>query len=146
MSFFSAKDPKIELMRTISVFANSSKKQLEQLSGRMDEITVPAGTELIREGHTNHAFYILVGGMASATYDGQPVAVLVPGDYFGEISMIDRGTASATVTAVEESTLLTLSHAQFRDAIRSDDALDTQVAQTRTERLRRNAESGLPAR
>ena len=146
MSFFSNRDPKIELIRKVPVFAASSKKELEQLASRMDEITVPAGTSLIREGHSNHAFYILVEGAAEARRDRKSLATFASGDYFGEISMMDHEPATATVVTTAESTLLTMGHAQFRDAVRSDAQIDSQVAETRSARLRSNAETGLTTR
>jgi CRP-like cAMP-binding protein len=68
--------------------------------------------------------------------DGKRRRVLKPGDFFGEISMIDRGLATATVTTLGDATLFVMSHAQFRDAIKGSDGLMVKVLLAMGERLR----------
>ncbi len=58
------------------------------------------------------------------------------GDFFGEISMLDRGLASATVTTTKDARLLVMSHAQFRDAVKASDPLLVKVLAAMGERLR----------
>lgn len=141
MAFFSATDPKVELIKSVPVFQGSSRKELEKLSSQMDEITVRSGTTLIREGLGNHAFYILVEGEAEVWIDGKSVATLRAGDHFGEISMMDHSPATATVVTSSETTLLALGHGQFRDAVRSNDAIDARVQESRDARVRSNSDS-----
>ena len=59
-----------------------------------------------------------------------------PGDFFGEISMLDRGVATATVTTLTDARLFVMSHAQFRDAIKGSDQLMLKVLKAMGERLR----------
>ena len=59
-----------------------------------------------------------------------------PGDFFGEISMIDRGVGTATVTTLTPSRLYVMSHAQFRDAVKQNDSLMVKVLLAMGERLR----------
>jgi CRP-like cAMP-binding protein len=61
---------------------------------------------------------------------------LKKGDFFGEISMLDRGLASATVTTTKDARLLVMSHAQFRDAVKASDPLLVKVLAAMGERLR----------
>ena len=68
--------------------------------------------------------------------DGKPRRSLKTGDFFGEISMLDRGLASATVTTKTDARLLVMSHAQFRDAIKGSDGLLVKVLAAMGERLR----------
>ncbi|TMC38009.1 MAG: cyclic nucleotide-binding domain-containing protein, partial [Chloroflexi bacterium] len=62
--------------------------------------------------------------------------VMKPGDFFGEISMVDRGVGTATVTTLTDSRLFVMSHAQFRDAIKQNESLMVKVLRAMGERLR----------
>ncbi|HEV3234982.1 MAG TPA: cyclic nucleotide-binding domain-containing protein [Candidatus Dormibacteraeota bacterium] len=135
-------DPKLDGLRRASVFAECSAKELEWVASRMDEVKVAAGQQLTHQGSPGHSFYILLEGEAQATIDGQPVATLRPGDFFGEISMLDRGPATATITTSTEAALLVMSHGQFRDAIRSNETLLNGVMSAMAARLRANLEAG----
>ena len=81
-------------------------------------------------------FYVLLDGEAEVKVDGKRRRVLRPGDFFGEISMLDRGAATATVTTLTDARLFVMSHAQFRDAIKSSDQLMLKVLKAMGERLR----------
>jgi CRP/FNR family cyclic AMP-dependent transcriptional regulator len=67
------------------------------------------------------------------------VAQLGPGEFFGEIGMLDKGPATATVVAHDSAEAMVLSHTQFRDAIKGNQALALQVIAAMAERLRANA-------
>ena len=68
--------------------------------------------------------------------DGRRRRTLNRGDFFGEISMLDRGPATATVVASAPSRLMVMSHAQFRDAVKGNDELLSKVMAAMGERLR----------
>jgi CRP/FNR family transcriptional regulator, cyclic AMP receptor protein len=73
------------------------------------------------------------------TRQGKPTARLGPGEFFGEIGMLDNGPATATVVTEGPGEAMVLSHAQFRDAIKSNDQLAMQVIAAMADRLRANA-------
>ena len=135
-------DPKIEGLRRASVFAECSTKELEWVATRMDEVRFEPGQVLTRQGSPGHSFYVLLDGDAEAEIDGKPVATLKAGDFFGEISMLDRGPATATIKTTTSGVLLVMSHGQFRDAIRSNDTLLAGVMAAMAARLRSNLEAG----
>ncbi len=70
------------------------------------------------------------------TRAGKPAARLGPGDFFGEIGMLDGGSATATVVTDGPVEAMVLSHAQFRDAIKGNDTLALQVIAAMAKRLR----------
>ena len=117
MTVFATADPKVQVLREVHLFAGSSRKQLTALAAQMDEIVASPGSVLVRQGRPGHSFYVIVDGQAVAEIDGAGVATFGPGDFFGEISMIDRDPASATVTTSTDCTLMVLSHDQFRRAL-----------------------------
>jgi CRP-like cAMP-binding protein len=121
---------RLEALRALSLFSHCSRKQLEYVDSRTDQVTIPAGEVLIREGRLNHTFFLLLDGEVEITRGGNTVAVRGPGDFFGEISMVDRGEATATVTAATDSTFLVMSHQQFRDAVMADDDILAPVLRT----------------
>ena len=113
-----------------------SQKELEFVASRTDEVDVPAGKRLITQGQPGDTFYVLLDGEADVVIDDKPRRTMETGDFFGEISMLDRGLGTATITTSKPSRLLVMSHAQFRDAIKANDALLIKVLAAMGERLR----------
>ena len=120
------------------MFANSARKELEFLATRTDEVEVEAGRTLIRQGSPSDSFYLLLDGEAAVEVDGKARPPLEPGRFFGEISMLDRGPATATVVTKTPVRLMVMSHAQFRDAIKANDQLLSHVMSAAADRLRRD--------
>ena len=131
-------DAKIDALSKVPLFARCSQKELEFLVTRTDEVDVPAGRTLITQGRAGDSFYLLLDGQATVQVDDRDRPALEPGSFFGEISMLDRGPATATVVTSAPSKLMVMSHAQFRDAIRANDQLLSQVMAAMAERLRRD--------
>ena len=129
-------DPKIEALKKVPLFAHASPKELEFVASRTDETPAPAGTQLTKQGSSGNTFYVLLDGEAEVTIDGKHRRTLKPGDFFGEISMLDRGPATATVVTKTPVRLMVMSHAQFRDAVKANDELLLHVMRAVGERLR----------
>jgi CRP/FNR family cyclic AMP-dependent transcriptional regulator len=130
------RDPKVEALSRVPLFSPLSRRELEFVASRTDEVAVPAGRELTQQGRSGDSFYVLLSGEAAVEVDGQPRPTLKTGDFFGEISMLDRGLASATVTTTTDARLLVMSHMQFRDAIKTSDDLLVKVLAAMGARLR----------
>ena len=129
-------DPKLKALGQVPLFAHCSRKELEFVASRGDELTVPAGQTLTREGRPGDTFYVLLDGEAEVKINGRRRRVLKAGDFLGEISMVDRGLATATGTTLTDARMFVMSHAQFRDAIKGSDALMLKVLVAMGERLR----------
>jgi len=132
----SMSDPKVDALSKVPLFATLSKHELEFVASRADEVDAPVGKFLTTQGEPGDTFYVLLDGEARVDIDGNLRRTLVPGDFFGEISMLDRGLGTATITTTKPSRLLVMSHAQFRDAIKANDALLIKVLAAMGERLR----------
>ncbi len=132
-------DTKIKALAQVPLFGRATRKELEFIAREGDEVDVPAGRTLTRQDKPGDTFYVILDGKAEVKVDGRPRRVLKTGDFFGEISMIDRGLATATVTTLEPSRMFVMSHAQFRDAIKASDALMVKVLMAMGERLREDA-------
>jgi CRP-like cAMP-binding protein len=129
-------DSKTQALSRVPLFSQLSKSELEFVASRADEVEAKAGKRLTTQGSPGDSFYILLDGDADVEVDGKPRPTLKTGDFFGEISMLDRGLASATVTTKTDARLFVMSHAQFRDAIKASDALLVKVLAAMGERLR----------
>ena len=129
-------DPKLEALSRVPLFSRCSPRELQFIAREGDEVDVPAGKTLIRQGKPGDTFYIQLEGQSQVEIDGKKRRVMKPGDFFGEISMIDRGVGTATVTTLTPSRLFVMSHAQFRDAVKQNDGLMVKVLLAMGERLR----------
>jgi CRP-like cAMP-binding protein len=132
----SMSDPKIDALSRVPLFSQLSRRELEFIASRADEVDAPAGKRLTTQGELGDSFYILLAGEAEVEIDGKPRRTMQTGDFFGEISMLDRGFATATVTTSTDARLMVMSHAQFRDAIKASDPLLVKVLAAVGERLR----------
>lgn len=129
-------DLKTSALSRVPLFSKLSQRELEFVATRADEVDVPAGKRLITQGQPGDTFYVLLNGEADVVIDGKPRRTMQTGDFFGEISMLDRGLATATITTSKESRLFVMSHAQFRDAVKANDAVLMKVLSAMGERLR----------
>lgn len=88
-----------EVLARVPLFSPLSKRELDQLAREAHDRTFKAGTVLTDEAETGVTFGVIVEGRASVAVHGQPVRALGPGDYFGEMALIDHSARSATITA-----------------------------------------------
>ena len=91
-----------EVLAKVPLFSMLSKKDLEGLASQAHDRTFPAGAVLSEEGETGVTFGVIVAGRATVSAHGQPVRTLGPGDYFGEMALIDHSYRSARITAETE--------------------------------------------
>ena len=139
--FSGVPDPKVDRLTRVPLFAGIPKRDLEFVASRVDEVSLKAGQTLITEGQPTEAFFILQSGHVQVTRGGKPAAKLGPGDFFGEIGMLDRGPATATVVTDGPVEAMVLSHRQFADEIKGNDSLALQVIAAMAKRLRANESS-----
>jgi CRP/FNR family transcriptional regulator, cyclic AMP receptor protein len=95
-------------LKSLPLFADVPDQELAQIAGFAQEVTVNAGRELVREGDFSYEFMAIEEGEAEVTRDGQHVADLGPGDFFGEMGLLEKTLRNATVTAKTPMRLVTL--------------------------------------
>jgi CRP-like cAMP-binding protein len=132
-------DPKVEALGRVPLFSRCSRKELEFLASRTDEVDVKSDYTLIKQGSPSDSFYVLLEGEATVSVDGKARPQLRAGDFFGEISMLDRGPATATVVTATPVRAMVMSHVQFRDAVKGNDSLLSTVIAAMADRLRRDS-------
>jgi CRP-like cAMP-binding protein len=92
-------DTKAEALGQTTLFAGLSRKQLAELAKVTEDMEVAAGKPLVREGETGREFFVIVDGEADVTSDGETLRRLGPGDFFGEIALVEHVPRTASVTA-----------------------------------------------
>jgi len=125
----------LNLLRTIPIFAPLDIPTVDHLAQQVGARMVQPGTAVITQGEIGDRFYILDIGGVEVTADGRHVADLGPGDYFGEIALLRDIPRTATVTATEETRLLTLEREQFLQAITGFAWSHLEVDRVAVERL-----------
>ena len=129
-------DEKLEHLRSVRLFSAASKKELSLLGKASDEVSVPAGHELTVEGQIGHEFFLILDGQTKVKMKGRTVATLGPGQYFGELALLDKGPRNATVTAETAMTLLVLGQREFSAVLDDVPTLTHKLLQAMAARLR----------
>jgi CRP-like cAMP-binding protein len=104
---------KMELLRSLPAFGARSDRELEDLARLVDEVDVAEGTTLISQGEIGQEAFVIVEGWAAVTVHGEPVAALGPGEFVGEVAMLDHGRRTASVIAKTPMRLLAIGPAAF---------------------------------
>src|SRR5437879_3907925 len=102
-----------ELLHQVPLFKGLDEKHLKNLSVEFTERRFSEGQELTAEGSGGAGFFVIESGTAKVTVDGEDRRELGPGDYYGEIALIDGGTRTATITATSDGVAYGLTKWQF---------------------------------
>jgi CRP-like cAMP-binding protein len=124
-----------ERLGRVPLFEGLSKKQLSQVSSLMTTVDIAAGGVLARQGEIGREFVILIEGEVEVACDGDVIAVRGPGEFIGEIALIDERPRTATVTAKTDVTAEVLNRAEFVTLLADAPELSTQVTATMADRL-----------
>jgi CRP-like cAMP-binding protein len=95
-------------LKSIPLFEEVGDEELAQIAPFATEVSVEQGRELVREGDFSYEFMAIEAGEAEVTRGGEHVADLGPGDFFGEVGLLERTLRNATVTAKTPMELITL--------------------------------------
>jgi CRP/FNR family transcriptional regulator, cyclic AMP receptor protein len=131
-----------QMLRRIDLFAGLSDRQLKRLVGRAKEVRHEAGRSITTEGNVALGFHLLLDGEVAVSQNGAVRRRLGPGDYFGEISMIDGQRRSATITAETPVRALTVSHATFEELLDQDPSFARGLLKVLCARLREAENAG----
>ena len=130
----------LEALRHQLLFAGLSEQDIDWLASKAEEVTVPVGSYLMREGESGDALYIVVEGEFEVTKrSGSQDVVLAlrgAGELFGEMSLLDQAPHSASVRAVQPSHLFKVSGDVFRELLATKPQATLAILRTVTSRLR----------
>ncbi len=128
--------PKALDLKSIWLFSGCTGSELRRIRSSLDEVQVPEGKVLVEEGRIGLEFFLIVDGQALVSRNGRKVATLGPGDYFGELALLDRRPRSASVTSETEMDLLVLSQRQFNGLLESVPTIARKMLAAMANRLR----------
>jgi CRP/FNR family transcriptional regulator, cyclic AMP receptor protein len=104
----------VEELAGIPLFSALDDDQLGELAGWFQAQEVGEGTRLVGEGAHGYRFFVITDGSAAVTTEGESVATLGPGDFFGEMAILGDGRRLATVTSTSPARLLVMFGTEFR--------------------------------
>jgi CRP-like cAMP-binding protein len=144
-SFFSGRvsqDDKIERLEEVGLLAGCSRRQLRAIARISEVIEVAEGTVLARNGQPGDQFFLILDGSARVEVTSRKRSRLEPGQYFGEMSLLDGGPRSATVVADTPLRLLVIKRRDFATLLREAPEVTQSLLATLSRRVR-VAEAGL---
>jgi CRP/FNR family transcriptional regulator, cyclic AMP receptor protein len=126
----------VDAIRSVPLFAELSEDELAQVARLFKQRNFAPGETVAKEGSGGAAFYLIESGTAKVNVAGRERPALGPGDYFGEIALIDEGARSATITAVEQLSCYGLTYWDFRPLVQSNADICWKLLQFMVARLR----------
>jgi CRP/FNR family cyclic AMP-dependent transcriptional regulator len=128
------KDAKVELLLKVPLFTRCSKRELAAIATLANEVNLPEGHTLIREGAQAFSFFVLVEGTADVRKNDRKLATLGPGDFMGELALILERPRTATVTLTSPARLLSVSAHNFHPLLARSPQLQLKLLETLAQR------------
>lgn len=128
-------DTKVAALKRSPLFEGLSRRQLVQIARLTDDLEVPMGTVLCREGTRGQEFFVITDGEAAVTRRGEHLATVGSGDFFGEIALLEPVKRTATVTAVTPLRFFIVRAQAFKALLDTDPAVERKVLRTLVRRL-----------
>jgi len=125
-----------ELLARVPLFAGLSKRHLRGLAAIAREQRFDEGEAIAREGKPGDDFYVIVSGQAKVLRGKRALGRLTPGDFFGEIALLDEGPRSASVVAETPITVLTINRRPFQTALQREPSVVLKMLEELAGRLR----------
>jgi CRP/FNR family cyclic AMP-dependent transcriptional regulator len=129
------KNAKVELIKRVPLFAECSRKNLEEIAGIADEIDLREGKELTKEGRPGREFFVLIEGDADVKKGSRRINRMTSGDFFGEISLVTRRPRTATVVATSPVRALVITDRSFRTLLERQPEIQSKVMSALAARL-----------
>ncbi len=127
---------KAEALQKVPLFAACTPAELQEISGLSTDADVTDGQVLCNEGERGHEFFVLVSGTAAITNESGLNTVVGPGEFFGELALLDDGPRTATVTMTSDGHVLALSGTEFRAVLRAAPTIAVRMIPVLGSRLR----------
>jgi CRP-like cAMP-binding protein len=130
------KNAKVDLLAKVPLFSGCSKRELQDLASLADELDLPEGTVLIKEGERGREFFVIVDGSVNVTRNGRRISTLGGGDWIGEIALVSDVPRTATVTATSPVRVLVVTDRAFSGLIKRSPSIALKVLASVAERLK----------
>lgn len=130
------RDDLISHLGEVPLFSRCSRRDLQAVTRNVEVLDLPGGAQVIAQGQAGDAFYVLLGGSAVVRRNGRKVSELGPGDYFGELALLDPAPRNADVVALTSVRVARLDAAAFRTMLRSVPAMNERLLAGLSRRIR----------
>ena len=130
------KNQRLERLRSVPVFGGLSKRELASVLATAKEVEFAEGSTIVQEGTKAIDFFVILDGRAKVSVGGRNRTTLGPGDYFGEMSALDGGPRTATVTADSRVWALRLESAAFLPLVGANPSMAKKILLELARRLR----------
>jgi len=124
----------------VPLFSDLNKRELRQIARLFKPRRFAAGQTVVQEGSGGAAFFVIESGEAIVVVSGKKRKTLKPGDYFGEIALLDEGTRLATITAASELVCYGLTYWDFRPVVQANGVIGWKLLQGLAKILRESRE------
>ena len=124
-------------LQKVPLYAGLSHKEREKIARWSDIVDLPAGRHLLEEGRLPHEFFVVLDGEVEVMHDGERLATMGPGDFFGEIALIQHGRRTASVVTTAPTRLAVMSPASFVAMRREMPEVTERIDTVIRERLQR---------
>lgn len=131
-------DSKADALARAPLFRGLSRGELMGLAKVTEDMEVEKGKALTREGEIGSEFFVIVDGEVSVTQDGEEIRTLSPGDFFGEIALLEDARRTATVTATTPLRFFVLTRQGFRGLVDHQPEIGEKVRRAAAERAGRS--------
>jgi CRP/FNR family transcriptional regulator, cyclic AMP receptor protein len=121
----------------VPLFEGLSKRQLRKIAEVSEIVDYMAGHSIVREGEDGDSFFVVLSGQAKVTVKGRTVNRSLPGDHFGEISLLDGGPRTATVSSETPMTMLMLHRKGFQKVLEDDPEVSIALMEGLARMIRR---------
>ena len=128
-------DKKVDIIKKVPLFSRLDKKGLENIARIADELDLPSGKVMAKEGDRGREFFILLSGEAEVTKGDQRINTMRKGDFFGEIALVTKMPRTATVTATTDVRVLVITERDFSAMLKRSPEVGHAVAEALAERL-----------
>ncbi|MGO9658439.1 MAG: cyclic nucleotide-binding domain-containing protein [Acidimicrobiales bacterium] len=129
----------LEKLHAVPLLAGCNAKELRQIGNLGVRLNVADGTVLTKQGKPGREFFLLLNGAARCLVDGNVVANFGPGDFFGEMALLDHGPRHATVVAEGPIEVLILYGQEFHNLMGASPSITRKLLAALAERARANA-------
>jgi CRP/FNR family transcriptional regulator, cyclic AMP receptor protein len=126
----------LEHLVRVPLFSDCSKQELQRLARRTTDIAIQVGQPIIKEGRTGFEFFVIVEGTAEVTRRGKRITELGPGDFFGELALLDNAPRDATVAALTPMEVIVLTRAEFNAVLSEAPGMTRKLMTGMARRLR----------
>jgi CRP-like cAMP-binding protein len=131
----------VHLLAAVPLFSDLSSRHLKRIADLAEEVRFSAGDLIVQEGQPGGTFYVILEGEAKVTRKGRKLNELYPGDFFGEVSLLDGGPRTATVTAETPIVAIRLFRKEFAKLISAEPEIALKIVAELASRIRRTHRS-----